>query len=187
MTQIATGWDSRVNGREHKTDGLWTHTGRLVVTQGPVDLPDGSIGLAELIPGAATALVGSYQQALSWTVPTPNTWNETPIQIFGGFTGAVVRFSLNFLVSCPTKGQRVLWDIMLDGVRGSDPALGAADAPENAFAVSASGTYYALPSTLKLVPPTPGSHRASIALYGPSGTQIMPDIWSTLYVTEERR
>ena len=41
------------NGRQQTTDGLWLHRGQLMVKTGPVELPDGSIGNAEL--GADTA------------------------------------------------------------------------------------------------------------------------------------
>lgn len=181
------------NGR--RTDGVWQHTGKLTVksalelvapeappgTPASLVLPNGIITTPMLAPGAAQQLIGSFAQTVSWLLPQSNVWTETPIQVNCLFSGVPTRFTLNLLLGCPTKGQRVAWDLMIDGVRQTSAALGALDSPENNYGSMATGTYY-VPNM-----PAAGTHRVGVALYGPSGSQIFNAIWSTLYVTEERR
>ena len=183
--------DTNLNG--HRTDGVWRHTGKLIVAsnlelyppeQPPgqsatLVLPNGIITTPMIAPNAVQQLLGRYEQALSYTLPSTGVWTETPIQATCTFGGGLVRFELAFMLSCPTKGQRVYWDVMTDGVRGTAPALGALDAPENNYAVMAVGTYYATPAA--------GTHRIGVALNGPVGTLILNNIWATMYVTEQKR
>jgi len=107
-------------------------------------------------------------------VPIP-AYTETQVQAFARtFSG----WTYASAAGCPTKGQRIVWGIMLNGAN-PDQALGALDAPENNFGMMASGTYY--------VPSQPGSGRIGFGLYGPAGTQIYAALPSTLYLTEQRR
>jgi len=165
---VPHGVDDRILGGERQTAGLWTHNGKLVVLGGPVVLPTGTV----------QERVGTYAQLVAYTLPTSNVWTETPVQAMATFEGGLVRIEFNVFLGCPTKGQRIVWGIMLDGAN-PDQALGALDAPENNFGMMASGTYY--------VPSTPGSGRIGFGLYGPAGTQIYAALPSTLYLTEQRR
>lgn len=167
------------NGYEKSSYGLWTHHGRFVVTSGPVDLPDGSIGTSEIAPNACQQLISSYVQATAWSLPQTNVWTETPIAVTLTFGGYQTRIEFNVPLVCATKGQHLAWGIMVDGVAPSQGPVGALDAPENGYGMMAVGVYYFVP--------TPTSHRFAFGLYGPNGSSIPNSLPSTLYVTEQRR
>jgi hypothetical protein len=167
-----------IQGTEYRTDGLWTHTGKLVVAGGAVELPAGSIATDEIAPGACQQLLGSYVQLVSFSLSSTNVWTETPAQVTVTFGGYLVRIDFAFAVTCPTKGQHVAWGIMVDGAAPST-ILGALDAPEANYGSMAVGTYYFTPSA--------ASHRIAIGLYGPSGAALASSIATTLYVTEQKR
>ena len=191
------------HGVEQQTSGNRLHRGKFqingrleVLTPGYAQapsglvLPAGSVTSDMLAPGAVTTakiaadatqhLIGSYAQAVSWTLPGTNVWTETPIQCMCQFSGAVTRVEFSFLIGCPTKGARIYWVVMVDGTNLSTAALGGLDAPEANFGAMCSGTFYA-------TSPTAGYHRVGVAVYGPSGSQLFDSIWSTLYVTEQKR
>lgn len=180
MVMTSGAFKDAISGRQRTTDGIHKHIGPFIIVQGPVTLPPASVGTQELMPSAAQQMIGSYAQPVSWTLPSTNVWTETPIQAQCTFDGVPTRVEYGFLVSCPVKGQRVFWSIMADGViQSPGSALGALDAPEAGYAAMASGCFYATPSA--------GTHRIAIGLYGPSGSQLYDVIWSTLYVTEQKR
>lgn len=178
------GFKERTVGYEQMTAGLWTHRGKFVVASGPVELPVGSINTYEIAVGACQAMEGYYAQAINWTLPVTNVWTESPIQATGTFEGFVVRVEFNFGLSCPTKGQRVLWGVMIDGGMTAIGAIGGMDAPEMNYAVMATGTYYVDPAN---DPINAGPHRIGMALYGPSGAALLGGIHSTLFLTEQKR
>lgn len=171
------------------TDGVWVHTGTLVVRSAlelqpsggtaSLILPDGIITTPMLAPNAAQEQIGSYAQLLSWTLPQAGVWTETPIQVTLHFSGVRTRIEFNVLMSCPVKGQRVFYAIMVDGTAPVNGALGALDAPENGYAMMAAGTYYFTPAV--------GTRRFAFGVNGPAGVQIFNVITSTLYVTEQKR
>jgi hypothetical protein len=167
-----------IQGLEHRTDGLWTHTGKLVVSGGTVDFPAGSISTQEIAAGAVQQLLGSYAQLTTFSLSQANVWTETPAQMTVMFGGYLVRVEFAFVVSCPTKGQRVVWGIMVDGAAPL-VTLGGMDAPEANYGAMASGCYYLTPSA--------ASHRVAIGLYGPVGAALVGNIAATLYVTEQKR
>ena len=185
--------DTNLNG--HRTDGVWRHTGKLIVAsnlelyppeQPPgqsatLVLPNGIITTPMLAPNAVQQLIGYYFAATTWTLPQTNVWTETPIQVNCTFSGvSPVRLEFNFSVTCPTKGQRLYWGFFLDGSLGTGIALGVADAPENGYLMSCTGTYYSL------TPPT-GTHRVAMGLYGPTGAALSSQLADSLYVTEQKR
>jgi hypothetical protein len=174
------GVEDRVLGGERQTAGLWTHNGKFVVKGGPVDLPPGSIPTGEIAPNAIQERIGMYAQLVSWTLPTTGVWTETPVQVTAALTGALLRIEFNVLLSCPLKGHRIFYAIMVDGNAPTQSALGALDSPENAYAMMASGTVY-------VDPVGSGSHRFAFGVAGPAGSQIYNVIASTLYLTEQRR
>ena len=181
MVISASAFRDITNGFERQTSGLWLHRGRFQVLGGPVDLPDGSIGTAELAPNATQQLIGSYVQTVNWSLPSSNVWAETPIQANCTFSGATpARVEFTFAFGCPVKGQRVFWMLFVDGATGTAYSLGVLDAPEASYSSMANGCYY-------LMAPPPGAHRISIGMYGPAGAQIASTIYSTLYVTEQKR
>jgi hypothetical protein len=167
-----------IQGNEYRTDGLWTHTGKLVVSGGTVDLPVGSIATDEIAPGAVQQLLGSYAQLTTFSLGQASVWTETPAQVTVTFGGYLVRVDFAFALSCPTKGQRVVWGIMVDGAAPL-VTLGGMDAPEANYGAMAVGTYYFTPSA--------ASHRIAIGLYGPVGAALVSTIATTLYVTEQKR
>jgi hypothetical protein len=168
--------EDRVLGGERVTDGVWTHLGKMVLKS--VVLPAASVDTNALVPSAAQQMIGSYVQTVGWTLPSSNVWTETPIQASLVSSGSPTRIEFNVLVGCPTKGQRIFWGIMVNGVAPSVP-LGAMDCPENNFGTMAVGVYY--------VTPQAGAGRIGLGLYGPSGSQIFSAFPSTLYVTEQKR
>ena len=170
------------SGREQDTDGLWVHTGVLWV-KGDVRFPDGSIGTTEIATGAVQQQLGSFVAAANWTLPQSFVWTETPIQVTCTPTtaGSLLRVEWNFIVVCPTKGQRVYWTVMSDGSMVAGAALGGMDSPENNFAMMAYGCYYYTPQAIGT------SRRLAIGLSGPSGTLIPNAIYSTMFVTEQKR
>ena len=185
--------DTNLNG--YRSDGVWRHTGKLIVAsnlelyppeQPPgqsatLVLPNGIITTPMLAPNAAQQLIGSCVQVVGWTLPQTNVWTETPIQAQCTFSGASpVRVEFAFAVGCPTKGQRVFWSFFLDGSVATGASLGALDAPEANYGSMATGCYY-------MTSPPLGSHRVAVGLYGPAGAQIGSSIYSTLYVTEQKR
>lgn len=192
---IAPGFETRYRGGSYRTDGLLDHSGKLIVRNvielqpdifGKSDLvlPPGTITTPDIAQYAVQDLVGRYASLLSYTLPSSSTWTETPIQANCTFLGqGASRVEFNFAVICPTKGQRVFWGVFADGslATGSGQALGVADAPENSYAMMAYGQYYIYPTA------PAGTHRIGVGLYGPSGTQIPNLIYSTLYVTEQKR
>jgi hypothetical protein len=159
------------NGYEKRTDGLWTHAGKLVLGNGMLDG-------ACLVAGSVQQLIGSYATGTAYTLGVTSVWTETPVQVTATCSGAQCRIEFNVLLGCPTKGARIIWGLMLDG---APPAinLGAVDAPEANYGLMASGCYYYTPAA--------GSHRFGFGIYGPSGSQIFNAIASTLYVTEQKR
>lgn len=175
------------------TDGVWKHTGKFIVRSdlellapdqpagqtATLVLPNGVITTPMLAPNAAQEQIGSYAQLVTWTLPQSNVWTETPIQVTLAFSGVRTRIEFNVLLSCPTKGQRIFYAIMVDGVAPAGAAAGALDAPENGYAMMAAGTYYFTPAA--------GTRRFAFGVYGPSGSQIFNVIASTLYVTEQKR
>lgn len=127
---------------------------------------------------AVQQMIGSYVQAVGWSLPQSNLWTESPIQVTVSLGGNPTRIEFTFAISCPTKGQRVLWGLMVDGgVPGV--ILGGIDAPEANYGAMANGCYY--------VTPVAGSHRLSIGVYGPSGAALSNQVASTFYVTEQKR
>ena len=146
---------------------------------GQLFLPPNCVDTSQIRANAVQQLIGSYVQAISWTIPAGGAWYETPMQINATLSGAIVRVEFNFLVACPTKGGRTYWTFMQDGtpVVGS---LGGVDAPEANYGCMAIGQYY------WTSPPT-GAHRISMALNAPAGTQLISAIYSTLYLTEQKR
>ena len=152
----------------------------LTISASSLTLPAASIGTQELEPGAVQALIGSYVGSPDWSLPQSSVLTETPMQVTCTFSGALVRFEFAFLASIPTKGQRLLWQLLIDGTGVAGLSLGAIDAPEAAYAATVSGVYY-WPT------PTPGSHRVGLGFYGPSGSRLHNHALSTLYVTEQRR
>jgi hypothetical protein len=171
------------------TDGLWVHTGRLIVRstlelQPPegglaeLILPDSTITTRMLAPQACQQMLDSFVQLVSFSVPQTGVWVETPARVDVVFDGSPVRIEFTFAVSCPTKGQHVAWGIMADG---ADPLviLGGLDAPEASFGSMAAGCYYLQPAA--------GAHRLGIGLRGPSGTLMSNTVATTLYVTEQKR
>lgn len=172
-------WQS--NGYQQATDGVRLHTGPFIVRGGPVVLPVGSITTDALAPEAAAALIGRYAGTPDWTLPSTNVLVETPVQCTCTFSGALVRFEFAFLASIPTKGQRLLWQLMLDGAAGvTGVSLGAIDAPEASYAATVSGVYY-------WPQPVLGSHRVGLGLYGPAGSKLHNHALTVLFVTEQRR
>lgn len=167
------------NGRSYITDGIRLHTGPFIIRGGPVTLPPASITTEMLVPEAAEAAIGTYAQLVAWTNPTSGVWAETPVQVTLNFTGVRVRIEFNVLMSCPTKGQRIYYAMMVDGAPPNNIALGALDAPENGYVMMASGTYYYTPAQ--------GTRRFAFGVNGPASSQIHNVIVSTLYVTEQRR
>jgi hypothetical protein len=124
-------------------------------------------------------LIGSYTALPpSFSLGTAGTWIETPIAVTATFSGVRVRIEFAFGVTCPTKGQRVSWGVMLDG---APPlvTLGGMDAPEANYGAMASGTYYLSPSA--------ASHRFGVGLSGPIGAALVTNVAATLYVTEQKR
>jgi hypothetical protein len=187
-----TATDTFLQRQVRRTDGIWTHTGTLIVRsalelQPPSQptgglasliLPDGSITTPMLAPNAVQELIGSYVALTTFTVTPGNTWLETPAQVSVTLSGARVRCEFTFAAICQTKGQHLAWGIMVDG---NAPAvvLGGVDAPENGFASMANGTYYFVPA--------PGTHRVSIGLNGPNNSSIANNVAMTLYLTEQKR
>lgn len=131
-------------------------------------------------PGSAQALVGSYVQLVSWTIPNASGWYETPIQVIATFTGVRVRLEYSLSFSAPTLGQRHYWSLMLDGgLINANYAMGLLDQPAANGMLSASGIYYHTPS--------PGSHRYGVALYSSGiNLQISNQGLSCLFATEQR-
>jgi len=166
------------NGFERATSGLWTHRGKLVVVGGPVTLPAASITTEEIVPQAAQQLIGNFAQFVGWSLPSANTWTETPIALNLTCSGVPTRLEFNVPLSCAVKGQHLAWGIMLNGAPPS-AALGAIDAPEANFGMMAVGIFY--------VQPAAGSGRIAVGLYGPAGSQVLSGLPSTLYVTEQKR
>lgn len=184
-----------VGDSTYRTDGLWSHTGSLlirtlptekalVVVGGDVTLPVGCINTYELAVGAAQAMEAYYAQKVAYSLPVGNVWRESPIQATGVFEGFIVRVEFNFPVMCANKGQRLMWGVMVDGVLTAIGAIGGLDAPENGFMGMAVGTYYVDPRNDPL---GAGSHRVGIALNGPTGSQILNAVASTLFLTEQKR
>ena len=179
----------------YRTDGLWSHTGTLfirsqpsmqalTVINGKVTLPVGSINTYELAVGAAQAMEAHYAQKVAYSLPVSNAWRESPVQATGTFEGFLTRVEFNFPVECATKGQRLLWGVMVDGVLLSVGAIGGLDAPEAGYMGMAVGTYYVDPANDPL---GAGSHRIGMALFGPAGSQILNAVTSTLWLTEQKR
>jgi hypothetical protein len=182
-----------VHSIERRSDGVWVHTGSLLVRstlrlEPPVQppgasaslvLPDGSITTPMLAPNAAQQLVASYAQATSFSIPQTSVWVESPVQVTVTFGGYQVRTEFNVPVVCATKGQRVAWGIMVDGAAPGLGAIGALDSPENNYGMMAVGIYY-------FIPPA-GTHRLAFGLYGPAGSNIPNSLPSTLYINEQRR
>jgi hypothetical protein len=155
------------------------HVGGSLTVDGPgLSLPPASVTTAAIQDSAVQQMIGSFAQAVDWTLPVTNVWTETPVQAQVTSTGVPTRVEFNLFLSCPLKGHRIAWGVMLNG---QPPAyvLGALDSPENNFGMMASGAYY--------VSPDAGSGRVGIGLYGPTGAKIYPAIVSTLYVTEQKR
>jgi hypothetical protein len=137
-----------------------------------------SIPTSAIQADAVEQLSASYVQQLAWTLPQSNAWTETPAQVTVTFGGNRVRIEFAFVVTCPTKGQRVIWGIMLDGAAPLI-ALGGVDAPEANYGAMANGCYYMVPSA--------STHRLGIGLYGPAGAAIISQAATTFYVTEQKR
>jgi hypothetical protein len=183
-----------VQGFERRTDGYWVHTGKLVVRsalelQPPEQppggtaslvLPDGIITTPMIAQNAVQEQIGSFAQLVSFTLTQTNVWTETPVQVTATVDVVRTRIEFNVLIGSPTKGQRVLWGIMVDGSAPGQGALGGVDTPENNYGSMAVGTYYFTPSTA-------ASHRFAFGLYGPAGAQIFNAFASTLYVTQQKR
>jgi len=137
-----------------------------------------SIPTSAIQADAVEQLSASYVQQLAWSLPLTNVWTETPAQVTVTFGGNRVRIEFAFVLTCPTKGARVIWGIMLDGAAPLI-ALGGLDAPEANYGAMANGCYYMIPSA--------STHRLGIGLYGPSGSAIVGQAATTFYVTEQKR
>ena len=137
-------------------------------------------GKFQLLPAGISPLIGSYEAALNYTVPSINVWTETPVQAPCTFTGAPLRIDWNTSISNPGKGATVYVGIGINGTL-QWPSRALFNTPEANYIVSVSGTIY-WPS-----PSVSGAGRCSIWLYtGSSGTAINPGAYNALYVTEMR-
>lgn len=171
MTQSAVAFKTSLNGREHKTDGLWSHLGNLLLNTLTVT------GKATLPAGTAQALLGSYTQGSNWQVPSINVWYESVAQVtVTCTTGAIQRFeasgTLNF-----SGGQTVYVSPGMDGaVTQSTWAF--------AFQTNTVVTYTTL---VYFTGVAAGPHRFSVHLHSTAGTGgFWPNAVQTLYVTEQR-
>lgn len=184
MSQSAVAFKETDNGRERITDGLWTHRGPLRLSAGSLSgdvLANGSVTTAKLAPGAAQAVLGSFSQAIDWTILSSGTWWETPVWL-GSLvcSGALLRLDFNLAVVNPSKGATIYWSIMQDTVL-VDPthAHGVLMIPEANYFCPISGPLYWTPPA--------GVHRFGVALYSNIvGTKISNGVLSQLTVTEQR-
>ena len=132
--------------------------------------------------GSAQALLGYYWNPISYTVPSINTWTETPV------TANITSTNINFpwriefgvCIGNPTKGAVVYVGLGLDG-NVSWPSLALFHVPEANFLETVSGVMYAQNAA------NPGPHRVSVFIYtGTANTSINSGAYATLWVTEQR-
>jgi len=178
------------NGYERRTDGLWLHTGRLIVRGGPVDLPDGAIGTAELADGAVTTaklatnaaqqLIGQYQAVPTFTTTTVGVWTVTTVSTGSiACSGARCRIVCSGTAFHSVAGTQVTLGLMVDAV-----------ATYSMLAFAAPGVNYVVPFCFEVYHvPAAGNHTFALMLNnGATGTAgLFGNVFHTLFVSEEKR
>jgi len=166
------------NGYEKRTDGLWVHTGKFIVKGGPVDLPAGSIDTAELAPGAAQALIGSYKANPGWNTSVVGSWVETPFVVNAACSGARVRIEGQMAAHNSVKGGGYYGG---GGVKGV-ATMGCAywNAPEAGYTVNS--------YVIDYYTPTAGMNRFALFVQNVTAGTVTFNaaVNAMLFITEQR-
>lgn len=179
MVLSSSAFSARTNGHERRSDGLWTHTGRFIVSGGPVDLPAGAIDTSELAANAAQAYLGSYYSGVSFTISPLNTWVESPAQVTVTTTGGVIRLEALGTLIGSAQGAITYVGLGIDGTC-TQASLQVCQQPLANYIVPFHVLTYQQPAA--------GSHRFALFLYANTASG---GLWSggitSLYVNEQKR
>ena len=180
MTQVAVGYKHAAIGRERHSDGLWTHTGRMSLRGGPIDLPDGAITSQALAVGAAQSTPVAYVQlGGDWTNSLTGAWLATPIGVSVTCTGQPLRVEFMLTVRHSAANPQVNLAIGWDGTPML--SLGTFALSTAGRDVTLSGTYYVFAVS--------GTHNFQMFLINyTAGNLIISNSQNQLmYVTEQKR
>jgi len=173
LTQSAVAFRSALNGREQKTDGLWSHLGSLLLNTLTVT------GRASLPAGSAQALVGNWYAASGQTIPTAAAWYESEIRAnYTIQSSPLVRFEFCITLNSTNVGSVIYVGLGIDDVL-TWASIGVVGFPAAGLPQMVSGFMYHQGHPL-------GAHHANIWLYTNSAGKLDAGANSGLWVTEQR-
>ena len=181
MVVSASHFQEVTNGYEKRSDGLWVHTGRLIVRQGPVDLPVGSIDTVEIAANAVQQVLGSFASGATWSTTAVSAWVGTTVAVSATCGGGLVRVEFTAVFVHTAANSPFAYGLGLDSTTTPFIYWWSQSAANSNGLHTVAGIAYTTPTatahTFTLL--AFNTIAGTLSLYG-SGYQ-------SLYVTEQKR
>jgi hypothetical protein len=130
-------------------------------------------------PNSAQQLLGSWYNPSGWSLPQTGVWTESEIRVTYTNGTGLLRYEFQVTVECPSPPPAPVYlGLGLDGGLNW-PSLVIYSPPAAGYVNTLSGRMY-------YQPPSAGTHRVGVFVYGNAGAHFTSSANSGLWVTEQK-